>query len=174
MSKMVLLASVAPVLLLAFSEVAQAQTSAASSQASSSAPNAGPTPGPTPITTTPNVSLGEIVVTAQRRSENLQRAAVSVDAVTGGDLVKNGVTDSTTLSNLVPGLSAPAAGGGNVFYFIRGVGNFTASPFAESAVAVNLEDVRYPLHATANTIANIVTYENNAPRTFGARVSVKF
>ena len=45
------------------------------------------------------------------------------------------------MSNLIPGLSAPAAGGGNVFYFIRGVGNFTASPFAESAVAVNLDNV---------------------------------
>ena len=145
MFRTTLLRSVAPVLMLTLGEAAHAQTSAApppaSPQVSSSAPNAGPTPGPTPITSPPVGTLGEIVVTAQRRSENLQRAAVSVDAVTGGDLVKNGITDSTTLANLVPGLSAPAAGGGNVFYFIRGVGNFTASPFAESAVAVNLDNV---------------------------------
>ena len=49
------------------------------------------------------------------------------------------------------------------------VGRWTLSIFAE-----NLEGVRYPLHATANTISNIVTYENSAPRTFGGRVSVKF
>ena len=38
----------------------------------------------------------------------------------------------------------------------------------------NLEDVRYPLHATVNTISDILTTENSAPRTFGGRVSVKF
>ena len=155
MIKIALLCSVAPALLLALNGGALAQTAApraaeappsspatpTSPTVGSSAPNTGPTPGPAPIAPAGETSLGEVVVTAQRRSENLQRAAVSVDAVTGGDLVKNGVTDATTLSNLVPGLSAPAAGGGNVFYFIRGVGNFTASPFSEPAVAVNQDNV---------------------------------
>ena len=137
--------SVAPLAFLALGSSAQAESLAAAPPspppASSSAPNAGPTPGPAPITAPSGNTLGEIVVTPQRRSENPQKAAVSVDAVTGGDLAKNGITDSTTLSNLIPGLSAPAAGGGNVFYFIRGVGNFTSAPYSESVVAVNLDNV---------------------------------
>ena len=80
-------------------------------------------------------------MTAQRRSENLQKAAVAVDAVSGADLVRNNVTDPTTLNSLSPGLRVAPAGGGNAFYFIRGVGNFTSAPFADPAVAFNLDNV---------------------------------
>ena len=86
-------------------------------------------------------TLSEVVVTAQRRSENLQRAAVSVDAVSGTDLVRNGVTDSSTLSSLVPGLTVQASGGGLVSYFVRGVGNFAESPVSSPALAFNLDNV---------------------------------
>ena len=120
-----------------------------SAPAASSAPATGPTPGPAPIPAPQANSLGEIVVTAQRQSENLQRAAVSVDAVTGGDLTTNGVTDPTTLSNLVPGFFAAPAGGGSAFYFIRGVGNFTANPYSETAVSVNLDNVYLGLATSA-------------------------
>ena len=86
-------------------------------------------------------TLGEVIVTAQRRTETLQRAAVSVDVVSRAELVTNGVTDSTTLSNLVPGLTVQAAGGGLVDYFIRGVGNFTENPYSVAAVAFNYDNV---------------------------------
>ena len=122
---------------------------AGSAPVASSAPATGPTPGPAPIPAPQSGALGEIVVTAQRQSENLQRAAVSVDAVTGGDLTANGVVDPTTLSNLVPGFFAAPAGGGSAFYFIRGVGNFTANPYSETAVAVNLDNVYLGLATSA-------------------------
>ncbi len=85
--------------------------------------------------------LQEIVVTAQRRSENLQKAAVSVDAVSQAQLVANGITDSTQLSRLVPGLVAPASGAGAINYFIRGVGNFVQEPFSDPAIAFNLDNI---------------------------------
>ncbi len=88
---------------------------AGSAPAASSAPATGPTPGPAPIPTPQPNTLGEIVVTAQRQFENLQRAAVSVDAVTGGDLTANGVVDPTTLSNLVPVSSQRLRGAGAPF-----------------------------------------------------------
>ena len=49
-------------------------------------------------------ALEEIVVTAQRRSENLQKVAVAVSAISADDLVTAGVTDTTSLTKLVPAL----------------------------------------------------------------------
>ena len=73
-----------------------------------------------------------MVVTAQRRSENLQKAAVSVDALSQVQLVANGITDPTLLNRQVPGLLVPPSGGGAVNYFIRGTGNFVQEPFSLS------------------------------------------
>lgn len=44
----------------------------------------------------PTTGLQDIVVTAQRRSENLQRAAIAVSAITGDDLAAAGVIGSTS------------------------------------------------------------------------------
>ena len=100
---------------------------------SPAAPGATGTPGP--------AKLEEIVVTAQRRSENLQKAAVSVDALSQAQLVADGVTDPTLLSRQVPGLVAPPTGGGAINYFIRGVGNFVQEPFSDPAIAFNLDNI---------------------------------
>ena len=65
--------------------------------------------------------LEEIVVTAQRREESLQRAAVAVTAVTGDDLTKSGITETANLGRLVPSLVVQPTGGTTSF-FLRGVG----------------------------------------------------
>ncbi len=92
-----------------------------------------------------SAQLGEIVVTAQRRSENLQRAAVSVGVVSGTSLVGNGITDTSGLGFLVPGLTVSGTN-----YFLRGVGNFTVTPYADPAVAFNYDSV-YIGRPTATT-----------------------
>ena len=147
----------APLALLAYTPVCHAQAaipqagpnSAPSTTPSSSAglvgsrgdSNTTASPSPTTSTTGSTSTLGEVVVTAQRRSENLQKAAVAVDAVSGADLVRNNITDPTTLNTLSPGLRVSPGGGGNVFYFIRGVGNFSSAPFSDPAVAFNYDNV---------------------------------
>jgi iron complex outermembrane recepter protein len=85
--------------------------------------------------------LGEIIVTAQRKSENLQRAAIPVDVVSPTALLKAGVTDPTALGNLVPSLSVSPSGGGRPNFFLRGVGNFTANPLFDSSIAFNYDGV---------------------------------
>ena len=110
-------------------------TSTGSSSGTNAGASAITTAAPQPST------LTEVVVTAQRRSENLQRAAVSVDAVSGTDLIRNGVTDPNTLSSVVPGLAVATSGGGLVSYFIRGVGNFAETPIGSPAIAFNLDNV---------------------------------
>ena len=86
-------------------------------------------------------TLSDIVVTAQRRSENLQRAAIAVSAVSGSTLVSAGVTRPTELTSVVPALQvAPASGPYSLFY-LRGVGNFNGNALSDPAIAFNFDGV---------------------------------
>jgi iron complex outermembrane receptor protein len=84
--------------------------------------------------------LQDIIVTAQRREESLQRAAIAVDVVQGDELSKAGVTDVTTLGNLTPALTVEPSSTGNLL-FVRGVGNFTLVPTSDPAIAFNYDGV---------------------------------
>ena len=90
---------------------------------------------------TPEGGLEEIVVTAQRREENLQRAAVAVSAVTGQALTNAGVSDVANLTKLVPALVVQPQGGSSTNFYIRGVGTYGTNAFAENAVAFNFAGV---------------------------------
>lgn len=88
----------------------------------------------------PETGLGEIIVTAQRRSENLQRTAAPVAVVGGGDLRDANVSAFTLLQDLVPALTVEPAPTGNLT-FIRGVGNFTLTNNSDPATAFNYDEV---------------------------------
>lgn len=90
--------------------------------------------------TSPQSGLGEIVITAQQRGENLQRAAVAVAAVSGADLINSGVRGIDTLGTLVPSLVVQPGSQGNLV-FIRGVGNFSFTPNSDPAAAYNYDGV---------------------------------
>ena len=85
--------------------------------------------------------LNVITVTAQRREESLQDAAIPINAASGEDLARAGVVDATQLNKVAPALYVPEAGGANVGYFIRGVGNFANNGYTNPAVAFNLDGV---------------------------------
>lgn len=88
----------------------------------------------------PDRGLQEIVVTAQRRAENLQKSALAVSAVAGDALVRQSVTQATDLTRLVPALQvAPAASFTQIY--LRGIGSFGANAFAEQGVAFNLDGI---------------------------------
>lgn len=95
-----------------------------------------------PASTTANDDQGisDIVVTAQRREESLQRAAVPVDVVSGADLVAAGATGATALTQLIPSLVVEPSSTGNLI-FMRGVGNFTVVPTSDPAIAFNYDGV---------------------------------
>ncbi len=88
-----------------------------------------------------STGLGEIIVTAQRREENLQRAAIAVSAVSSDQLVRGGVTDTTQLTNLVPSLQIAKAAGPYALFYLRGVGNFSSNALSDSAIAFNIDGV---------------------------------
>ena len=84
--------------------------------------------------------LGDIVVTAQRQSENSQRAAVPLNVLQGGALLASGITQSDRLQSLAPALSIEPTSTGNLI-FVRGVGNFAVAPNSDPAVAFNYDGV---------------------------------
>jgi iron complex outermembrane recepter protein len=85
--------------------------------------------------------LNVITVTAQRREETLQDAAIPINAASGEELLASGVTDATLLNKVAPSLYVVAAGGANAGYFVRGVGNFSNNGYTAPAVAFNLDGV---------------------------------
>lgn len=107
------------------------------------------TAGPAPATATvpesvpQEAGLQDIIVTAQRRSENLQKAALAVTAVSGDTLVRAGVTDSTQLTRVAPALQVSNLAGSNNAFYLRGVGNFTTNSLSDSAISFNVDGVSY-------------------------------
>ena len=85
-------------------------------------------------------SADDIIVTASRREESLQRAPLPVTAITGDSLKQQGVVQPQDLSKAVAGLNISPVGASTQIY-LRGVGTFAVGPFAESAVAFNVDDI---------------------------------
>lgn len=85
--------------------------------------------------------LSEIVVTAQKREESLQRAAIAVTAVSADTLNRASVTNATQLTNLAPALQVNSTFGPTSNFYLRGVGNFVTNVSSDPAVIVNLDGV---------------------------------
>ncbi|WP_160484989.1 TonB-dependent receptor [Aurantiacibacter rhizosphaerae] len=85
--------------------------------------------------------LGDIIVTAQRRSEDLQSAALAITAVSGEDLMDRGVTQVEDLGILSPGFQVNTSAGPYATFSVRSISSLSGNAFADSAVAVNLDGV---------------------------------
>ncbi|WP_148274843.1 TonB-dependent receptor [Novosphingobium sp. PP1Y] len=66
--------------------------------------------------------IGEIVVTARKRTETLKDVPVAATAVTGDIIEKRGLSSVRDIASLTPGLNINSDGGGRAFIAIRGVG----------------------------------------------------
>ena len=96
-----------------------------------------------------SVDTGEIVVTAQRRSERLVDVPIAVTAVTGVALQESGVTSSAQLGQVVPGLRLDLSG---AFFqpTVRGVGSATAGVGLSSNVATYIDGIYRPSQFSTN------------------------
>lgn len=93
---------------------------------------------------TRNALLEEVVVTAQRRAQNINEVPIAVTALNGEQLDTLGVTDTTNLNIVVPGFSASPGGYGTPVYTLRGVGFPDSTYFASPATGVYLDEVSMP------------------------------
>jgi iron complex outermembrane recepter protein len=84
-------------------------------------------------------ALNEIVVTAQRRSQNFLSVPVAITAVTGTELRATGISTMTDLQFDTPGLYVDS-GVGYTQIYIRGIGN-NLFVGADPSVVTNIDDV---------------------------------
>jgi iron complex outermembrane receptor protein len=85
-------------------------------------------------------ALAEIVVTAQKRAENVQTVPISVTAVSGEDLRKQGVVDILALANVAPGVQVSTGVLGPQIN-IRGVTSTNSTEVGDPAVAFHVDGV---------------------------------
>ena len=98
--------------------------------------------------------LGEIIVTAQKRSENLQDVPVSMTVVNADQLTAAGVHNFQDLTSVAPSLSIAAGGNGqNTSVEIRGVGAYSFSYLTEPDVAIIIDDV--PVGSQSQAFSNL-------------------
>lgn len=100
------------------------------------------------LTADPVLQLDEIVVTAQRRAENLQETPLAVSAITGEGLESAGVKSVIDLSATVPSLQITNTGGGASQIFMRGIGSTNVTEVGDPAVAYHIDGI-YIARATA-------------------------
>jgi iron complex outermembrane recepter protein len=124
----------------AWSQAASAPVNA--SKAADSDSSAGPESGTAGM-------LGEIIVTAQKRSERLQDVPMSVNAATGQQLETLGITSTEQLERAVPGFSAEKTVYGLPVYYIRGVGFNDTTLGVSPAVSVYTDQFALPFSAMA-------------------------
>ncbi|WP_162274410.1 TonB-dependent receptor [Tardibacter chloracetimidivorans] len=92
----------------------------------------------------------DIVVTAQRRNENLQKVPIAVQAFSETELEAAGITSTVDLARITPGLTY-GRGVGLGSPFLRGVGTSANGPGTENSVAVYVDGVYYATKASAVT-----------------------
>jgi iron complex outermembrane recepter protein len=89
--------------------------------------------------------LTEIIVTAQKREQNIQDVPISVIALSAEQLKDGGVTDIKNLQMLAPGMTVTSTTSENVTTArIRGIGTVGDNPGLESSVGVVIDGVYRP------------------------------
>jgi iron complex outermembrane recepter protein len=116
-------------------------------------------PVPDEVTRRPRSRLvEEIVVTAQKREENLQDVPISVNAFSADTLDARGIVDPKDLPLATPGLTVGSQAGFTVT-FLRGVGS-DAYLLADPSVALYIDGIYFPFaHGQAQNFGSIERIE---------------
>lgn len=96
-----------------------------------------------PVTSHAAMQLEEVVVTAQKRAENIQDTTISIAAFENEAIEKMGITDVSDLDGTVPNLNlAPfPASRSSLTSFIRGVGSVDIQVTKDAAVGIYIDGV---------------------------------
>jgi iron complex outermembrane receptor protein len=103
-------------------------------------------------------TIDEIVVTGQKREENLQQVAAAATVIGGSSLQERGITRLDGLQTAVPSLSITDAGLTQSVN-IRGVGLASGSPNAANGVATYFDGVFQPPIVSTNSFYDIGAVE---------------
>ncbi len=132
--------------------IGMALSSAASAQlAAPASPPSEAIPDPAPQDTT-GPEEGDIIVTANKRAENVQDVPLAVSVVSPAQLAVSGVRNFADIGKVSPSLVIrPAEQPQNSNLSLRGVGTFAFGVGVESSVAVLVDEVPLPFQARAFT-----------------------
>lgn len=103
-------------------------------------------------------TTGEIVVTAQKRAENVQTVPISMTAISGKNLADKAVKTLSDLQFASPGLSVTNAGLTQSVN-IRGIGLASGSPNAANGVATYVDGVFQPPIVSAGDYYDLADVE---------------
>jgi iron complex outermembrane receptor protein len=82
----------------------------------------------------------EIVVTAQKRAENLQRVPIAITAVTEASLEAQHITSTGELAAVLPGLKVGNSAGSGLIY-LRGIGQNSGAPGIVNPISTYLDGI---------------------------------
>jgi iron complex outermembrane recepter protein len=103
---------------------------------------AGPAAAQTQATASAADGLEEIIVTANKRSENLQDVPAAISVISGDQIANSGAVNLENVTASIPSLNFRKGGTSlNSSLFLRGVGTINFSIAAEPSVAVVLDGV---------------------------------
>jgi iron complex outermembrane recepter protein len=115
-------------------------------------------------------ALSEIIVTAQRRRENLQDVPIAVTALSADQLALSGIQSTTELGEVTPGLTVVDQNG-LVLPHIRGVGTTLFGAGTENSVATYVDGVYIASQSgsllTLNNIAQVEVLKGPQGTLFG-------
>ncbi|MFM2371463.1 MAG: hypothetical protein RIS85_1185 [Pseudomonadota bacterium] len=84
--------------------------------------------------------FGDIVVTANKRQENVQKVPIAITAYSGDQLKALGVTDATQITQQVPGLQLNAWSPNVTIFNLRGISQNNFTDYLEAPIAVYVDD----------------------------------
>ena len=148
--------ALAPLCLVASSAYAQAVPPDGLRSGSALTSNTAPAPTQTapPHSAPAPATLGEVVVTARKTTENVQKAPASIVAVSGIELQKEGVTDPQKLEKVLPSANLRTETA-VVQTFIRGVGSNDDVPNVQPAVAFVYNGIVVPRYGTQGLLFDV-------------------
>ncbi|MFA5632420.1 MAG: TonB-dependent receptor [Porticoccaceae bacterium] len=116
------------------------------------------------------VALEEIIVTAQKRDQNLQEVPLAITALTATALSTNNINQAIDLSKVVPSLVMTQASGA-IVPFLRGIGNPSNGQGIEGSTAMYIDGIYYqrlsPLYFKLNNIDRVEVLKGPQGTLFG-------
>lgn len=91
----------------------------------------------------PGTEAGDIIVTAQRRSESINKVPLSIQAFSGEKLASAGVVDAAGLTQVTSGLNFARSSANTPIYTLRGIGFNTPNLSSTSPVGLYVDEVAY-------------------------------
>jgi outer membrane receptor protein involved in Fe transport len=92
----------------------------------------------------PTASVGEVIVTARKRKEAINKVPMSINAVSGAQIAAKGIERTTDLGRIVPGFTYTTSQVGTPIYTLRGVGFVDISMGGRPTVSVYSDQAPIP------------------------------